>query len=79
MKCPECEKEGQRSTVFSGGGTVTLMSYTPFWDEDGVYHVHDPNTHGTNLSCSRGHKWSLRRLAPCGAPGCNYGKTASTK
>lgn len=57
MKCPVCIKEGERSTVSGGGGFVTSMPIHAFWDEDGKYHVHNPNERNWGYSCSRGHRW----------------------
>lgn len=73
MKCPTCVEQGERSTVTEGGGTTTLMGFSPFYDEDGVRHFHDGNTTTTSYRCSRGHSWSEKSKHRCSAPGCDFG------
>lgn len=70
MKCPECVKEDEKSTIQVGGMITTSMAWTPFYDEDGELHSHDPNTSSTSYSCSRGHKWSesYQHKCQCGWP-----------
>ena len=63
--CPECRDTGQRSRVTEGVSYVTDMYCPPFWDEDGVQHVHDVNRRTTNFSCSNGHQWAESASAPC--------------
>jgi len=58
MKCPECVKEGKRSKVYPGMTFRTLLAWSVHFDEDGEYHVDDPNITTTSYSCSNGHKWS---------------------
>ena len=58
MICPTCEKEGEKSKVYSQGGSSTLLGYSPFYDEEGRYHNHDPNRTTAYYECSRGHRWS---------------------
>jgi len=67
MKCPRCVAGGKRSRVFSEGGSVTLMAWTPYWDEDGQYHNHDPNWHTYGYRCSEGDYWQDSILVPCPA------------
>lgn len=71
MKCPECETSGLRSRVTIHGGSSTCIGWSPFCDEDGVFHSHDPNTHTSGFSCSNGHYWSVSSKAKC--PNCDYG------
>lgn len=75
VKCPECVKTDQRSVVYSEGGSSTLMDFSRYWDEDGVAHLHDPNTHTNNYRCSKGHKWSDSFIQNCIATGCTYGES----
>lgn len=72
MKCPECVEAGLRSTVRDQGGMVTLVGYHPYYDEDGLYHSHDPNTRTTIFVCSNKHSWIVKSKSPC--PNCRYGK-----
>lgn len=57
--CPVCEKEGKKSEVYSGAATATLLAPSRYYDENGKYHVEDPNTYTINYSCSRGHQFSV--------------------
>jgi hypothetical protein len=65
MKCPECVQNNQKSRVAVGGSTRTLLGFTPFYDEDGNYHNHDPNTTSTQYSCSNGHTWVEKTQHKC--------------
>jgi hypothetical protein len=67
MKCPECRAKGVKSTVSVLGTSVTLLSYTPYYDAEGVFHRHDPNTQTSGYRCSNGHHWSEKSLSPCPA------------
>jgi len=46
------------------------MYSPPFYDEEGKYHDHDPNSSSTSYSCSNGHTWaeSSRSSCWCGWP-----------
>ena len=57
MKCPECAKAEQRSTVRLQSLPVTLMCADSYYDEEGQYHHHDPNIHAWTATCSKGHLW----------------------
>lgn len=57
MKCPECVKNNQKSIMSVGTSMTTLMYSAPFYDEEGRYHSHNPNTTTTEYSCSNGHRW----------------------
>ena len=74
MKCPECVKAGEKSTVFEGVGTVTCMYFQPYYDEEGEYHHHDGNSYTNSYSCSNGHQWSTSTTGRCPHPKCDYGK-----
>lgn len=65
MKCPECEASGQRSTVTPGVMSITAMMYHEFYDEDGMYHRHDPNTRSESFTCSNGHSWVRQSKGSC--------------
>lgn len=70
MKCEQCVSEGKTSRVYEeGGGLTTLLGWSPYYDEDGKKHEHDPNGTVYSYRCSNGHKWSkvYRRKCPsCG-------------
>lgn len=57
MKCPECIKEGKKSTISIGSSVITAMPVHRFYGEDGKYHEHDPNVRSTQYRCSNGHGW----------------------
>lgn len=70
MKCPKCVELGEKSKVFDEGTRTTLLYYCPFYDEDGVRHVHDANKRTTVYKCSNGHTWEeIKNYKPC--PTCN--------
>ena len=65
MKCPECVKNGDRSTVYPKGGSTTCLGYAPYYDEDGNYHNHDPNHTNYSYECSNGHEWHEKVYRSC--------------
>ena len=73
MKCPECVKLGMKSVLHASGGITTLMCGQYFYDEDGVYHSHDPNLTTTEWHCSQGHQGYKREKKACPAPNCIKG------
>ena len=56
--CEACKNSGQISKVFPCGETQTLIGYKPYYDEDGKYHNHNPNSTRTYYKCSNGHAWT---------------------
>ncbi len=72
MKCTACVKEGKRSRVYPEGTSVTLMSFSPYYDENGTYHSHDLNIHTTGYHCSNQHRWVEKATPEC--PGCGAGE-----
>lgn len=72
MICTKCRDEGKTSKVYSEGGTSTLLGGGgPYWDEEGVYHNHDPNTRTIGFHCSNGHTWVTKSKPSC--PAGDYG------
>lgn len=72
MKCPKCEKVGQKSSVQEHGTFATSMFVKRYWDDDGEkIHNHDPNIYSTSYSCSQGHEWAMSRIGSCGS--CDFG------
>jgi hypothetical protein len=59
MRCPKCVSAGLRSTVAVGISTSTCIASSAYYDEDGRYHLDDPNTTTTGYSCSQGHNWHV--------------------
>lgn len=72
MKCPECIKENKKSNVHIGYGTRTLMCVDRYYDENGLYHIHDLNDHSQNYYCSNGHNWFENTIREC--PSCDFNK-----
>ena len=68
--CPVCQKNDQKSMVYTGLGTRTSMYCEPFYDEEGVYHHHDMNRVTATYSCSNGHRWRESWKDKC--PGCSW-------
>ena len=65
MFCPGCKEQGLKSKIYVGASTTTLLGFTPFYDEEGNYHCHDPNTITTSYSCSNGHRWQEYSWGEC--------------
>lgn len=65
MKCAECEKSGLESRVQDHGGFRTLLGHTPFYDESGAWHSHDPNSFDGFFTCSNGHQWRTKIYNTC--------------
>lgn len=65
MICPTCASENRKSVVHAGPSYSTAMYAAPYYDEDGRYHDHDPNTTYTQYVCSNGHSWQEWSHAPC--------------
>lgn len=55
--CPQCKGNDKKSKIFHDGSSRTLMSYEPYWDEDGNYHDNNPNIVTYYYRCSNGHRW----------------------
>jgi len=69
MKCEKCVSEGEQSSIQApAGGVSTAIASAPYYDNEGIYHHHDPNSFTSAYSCSRGHRWvrSTRSGCPAG-------------
>jgi DNA-directed RNA polymerase subunit RPC12/RpoP len=61
--CPEC---GSRAITPNMMSTRTSMLYDAFWDDDGRWHSHDPNSSERGLRCRGcGHVWAEKTYATC--------------
>lgn len=65
VKCQTCQADGEQSFVRVGSSATTAMGTDVFYDEDGRFHCHDPNTTATEFWCSRGHSWTESRQHRC--------------
>ena len=72
MQCPECVKEGKASRVYMGVGARTLMCEERYYDEDGLFHSHNPNGHTQAYYCTQNHNWATTNYDQC--PSCNFNK-----
>jgi hypothetical protein len=75
MKCNECviqeltskvwilEEEGYYGVQTDDG--IIYLQQGKFWDEDGNWHVHDPNEYKTVYKCSNGHIWTKIDFPDC--------------
>lgn len=77
MFCNKCLEEGETSIITPSGSTSTLMYSDPYYDTEGLYHYHDPNTHSSNYRCSRGHKFFINLTRGC--ENCDYGNKQEVK
>ena len=55
------------------------MGFTPFYDEEGEYHRHDPNTRSFEYECSNGHIFKIRKPVECPNESCDYGKDSNSQ
>jgi hypothetical protein len=75
--CPACAEAGLTSTInVTGPPRVTLMGYSPTYDEAGVRHLHDRNRITTDMACSNGHV--LERFSYRSCPSCKWTRAAAS-
>jgi len=66
MICVLCRNENKKSRVY-----VMDVQYDSkeaqdrFFDEDGKWHVHDPNPTNTTYHCTNNHEWTEVKYAKC--------------
>lgn len=72
MRCPVCP-EGE-SRVYVESTFTTAMGYQCFFDEFGLYHLHDPNKRTSSYYCGNGHRWTASYSSPCPTERCGYQK-----
>ena len=65
MKCKHCEAEGETSELTLHTSHTTLMCSLSYYDEEGRFHHHDPNTKSDRVTCSRGHSYEHRATDAC--------------
>lgn len=74
LKCPQCIESGQRSKVYDQGGSTWAMGWSPYYDEDGQYHAHNPNSVQVAYKCTNDHTFQRVYEKPCPNENCEYGK-----
>lgn len=73
MKCPECEKSGERSFFYEDECCIsTAMCSHSYFDEDGREHRHNPNTRSLGAHCSKGHEFRIKLRSLCRVPDCKW-------
>jgi len=72
MICKKCESENRKSTISIRNCPVTDLVIDQYYDQDGEYHIHDPNRIISALICSNGHVWDEEIPNNCPAFGCNW-------
>lgn len=72
MKCKECQESDRQSRVYRGPTSSTVMGYSSYYDEEGVYHQHNMNQVSTSYSCSNGHWWNQDSPQLCPADNCSW-------
>lgn len=78
MKCPWCVEEGKTSKLYVPmSGISTAMGYESYYDEQGKFHRHDPNSFTQELSCSEGHRWVSSQRGGC--PSCGTEPEVTTR
>lgn len=73
-KCEACQEQKLKSKVFCDGETRTLLGWKPYYDEEGVYHSHNPNNAQECYKCSNGHMWVENVKIPCPVTYCDWNK-----
>lgn len=75
MRCPECERTGQRSKLYTPTCYIStaMAGAQTCYDEDGNRHHHEVNSSGGRGQCSSGHTLDFTASTKCPAPDCDYG------
>lgn len=76
MICEYCRVKGKESRVIISPDWVTLVYSPPFYDEEGRFHNHDPNSATAYYSCTNGHCWRGPLQRACTTCGPKIGKEA---
>jgi hypothetical protein len=72
IKCCVCEREGKTSKLRTAQGSSNHQAgIDQYWDHEGVYHCHDPNSYFQKAYCSNRHAVTITTTHPCPAPGCS--------
>ena len=82
IKCPDCQKEGNRSRVYCLEASKFLGPDDEFWDEDGRYHEHlykylDVSV--TEYECSNMHRWTMDHAQSTGPCWCGWPENVEEK
>jgi len=72
--CPICAKDGATSKTYPIGSSGTLVPCSPYYDEDGIQHLHDFSATTWNFCCEKGHCWNVKTYEECSACGWRKGE-----
>jgi hypothetical protein len=72
MICEKCKEQGKTSTIFITGSLQRPFPHQAHYNEEGVYHDHDPNKYPQGFECSNNHIWVTENPLPCPAEGCDF-------
>jgi hypothetical protein len=65
MKCPVCIQQHTQSKVFENGSASTLRAHSPFYDDGGKRHDHNPNRVRDGYRCSNNHYFEVSAVRKC--------------
>ena len=75
VKCEECKANGEDVWAnICDMSMSTAMGWQAYYDDNNVYHNHNPNTHSTTMLCKYDHPNCYSYYAKCGAPDCEWDK-----
>lgn len=78
--CSRCQADGKKSRVFfhiqkDEYPLFNGRSAYPYYDEDGMYHLHKQAITEQHYLCSEGHSFSARISHSCPNPSCDWEQT----
>lgn len=62
MKCPKCTNP---CIIYPMNSGMTMSASRPYYDHNGSYHNHDPNSTTSTYVCEYGHQWSIKTYNKC--------------
>jgi hypothetical protein len=69
LECPTCRENGKKSKLEYICVDSQCMDIREFVDDNGKYHLHDPNPKAYSFNCKEGHQFiidSYKRRCWCG-------------
>ena len=71
MICPACHAKNKQAQVYSLGKTFTDRGFVPSGPDDGIPHLHDPNSSTESFECNNGHRFRVETFVRCTR--CDHG------
>lgn len=71
MNCPTCTTRKLATQVFRVGRTFTDLPFVASGPDDGLPHLHDPNTASESFECINGHRFRVDTHVRCRQ--CDHG------